>query len=286
MDHDAADATDATDATIEQQAHTALRLFMSPRRPSPRDWEAELLRQGTPRTFSNGLVAQAYGAGPVVLLVHGWEGRGMNLGRFIAPLVAAGYTAIALDGPAHGASPGEMTNPLDFALAVLAVGREIGPLAGVIAHSMGSASTALALQRGLVAERVVLISGPSSLAGVMQRFAQMMRLPEPVAERYYQLVGEHVGVPAEALNIAQVSGDLTAPALVIHDRDDAEIPFADAQAIAAQWPAAQLYVTEGLGHRRILLDPAVIAMAVGFMRGGKPSSSAYSPAPVGTERSA
>ncbi|HEX8728518.1 MAG TPA: hypothetical protein VF739_07855, partial [Ktedonobacterales bacterium] len=97
---------------IETQARAALQMFMTPRRLAPRDWEAALLRRGTPLTFANGLVARSFGAGPRVLLVHGWEGRGMNLGMFIAPLTAAGYQVLALDGPAHGESPGEQTNPV------------------------------------------------------------------------------------------------------------------------------------------------------------------------------
>ena len=64
---------------------------MTPRRLAPREWEAALLRQGARLTLANGLLARSYGAGPRVLLVHGWESRGMNLGMFIAPLTAAGY---------------------------------------------------------------------------------------------------------------------------------------------------------------------------------------------------
>ena len=258
---------------IEDQARAALELFMTPRRLAPRDWEAALLRQGAPLTFTNGLIARSYGAGPRVLLVHGWEGRGMNLGMFIAPLTAAGYQVIALDGPAHGESPGEQTNPVDFAHGLHNVGKELGPLAGVIAHSMGAASTALALRQGLVAERVVLIAGPSSLAGVLRRFAQMVRLPEPVAERFYALVGERAGEPAEALDIAHIGATLTTPALIIHDPADADVPFADAEAIAAIWPDARLYVTEGLGHRRILRNRDVIAMATSFITADVPSAA-------------
>jgi pimeloyl-ACP methyl ester carboxylesterase len=258
---------------IENRARAALQLFMTPRRLAPREWEAALLQRGTRLTFANGLVARSFGAGTRVLLLHGWEGRGMNLGMFIPPLTAAGYQVIALDGPAHGESPGEQTNPADFAQGLCGVGQELGPLAGMIAHSMGAASTALALRQGLVSARVVLIAGPSSLAGVLRRFAQAAQLPEPVAERFSALVAEHVGKPAEMLDIAHVSATLTTPALIIHDPADADVPFADAQAIAASWPDARLYVTEGLGHRRILRDRDVIAMATSFITADVPSAA-------------
>lgn len=258
---------------VASQAQAALQLFMTPRRLPPRDWESGLQRQGKPLTFANGLAATVFGEGPRVLLAHGWEGRGMNLGKFIAPLTASGYQAIALDGPAHGASPGEQTNPVNYARAMVAVGHELGPLAGVIAHSMGAASTALALQQGLDAAKAVLIAGPSSISGVLERFAQLTRLPEPVAERFYQLVADYVGIPADELEIARVAADLRTPALIIHDAGDTEVPFADGLAVATNWPASRFFVTKGLGHRRILLDSGVIAMSVSFITADAPSAA-------------
>jgi pimeloyl-ACP methyl ester carboxylesterase len=94
-----------------------------------------------------------------------------------------------------------------------------------------------------------------------------------VAERFYALVGERAGEPAETLDIAHVGATLTTPALIIHDPTDADVPFADAEAIAASWPDARLYVTEGLGHRRILRDRDVIAMATSFITADVPSAA-------------
>jgi len=41
---------------------------------------------------------------------------------------------------------------------------------------------------------------------------------------------------------------------VLHDRRDAEVPFAHGAALAAAWPGAALRPSDGLGHRRILRD--------------------------------
>ena len=56
--------------------------------------------------------------------------------------------------------------------------------------------------------------------------------------------------------------------LVFHDHDDREVPFAHGDRLAATWPDAELRTTEGLGHRRILRDPDVLAEAVAFVRQG------------------
>jgi hypothetical protein len=58
------------------------------------------------------------------------------------------------------------------------------------------------------------------------------------------------------------------PMLVVHDRDDREVPFADGAAIAAVWPGARFLETSGLGHRRVLRDPAVVEAVVDFVAAG------------------
>ena len=49
------------------------------------------------------------------------------------------------------------------------------------------------------------------------------------------------------------------PTLVVHDRGDGINAFADGQAFAHAIQGAQLLATEGLGHRKLLKDPLVLA---------------------------
>ncbi|MBA3825395.1 MAG: HAD-IB family phosphatase, partial [Ktedonobacterales bacterium] len=82
---DAVQMRDATAPTttlppdVEAQAQETLRQFVTPRRVPLRPKEAAILAGSTPLTFANGLVGAAWGTGPTMLLVHGWEGRGTNL---------------------------------------------------------------------------------------------------------------------------------------------------------------------------------------------------------------
>jgi pimeloyl-ACP methyl ester carboxylesterase len=55
------------------------------------------------------------------------------------------------------------------------------------------------------------------------------------------------------------------PTLIFHDRRDKEVPYAEGVALAASWPTSEMISTEGLGHQRILRDPAVIDRAVEFV---------------------
>jgi HAD superfamily hydrolase (TIGR01490 family) len=254
---------------VEQAAQAALLAFVTPRRTELRSRESEILQTGFPMVFRNGLVGTRWGAGPTVLLVHGWEGRGTSLMAFIQPLVERGFQVVALDGPGHGDSPGETTDPMDFALHLTQVGQDLGPLAGIVAHSMGAASTALAIRQGLPVEKVVLLAGPSSLFGVLERYVQFTGVPEPVAQRFYALMAERVGAQRDAMTVAEVCRDFTVPALIFHDPQDAEVPFSDALEVAAAWPGARLRVVTGSGHRRILFAPDVVKEAVDFLAGAR-----------------
>jgi pimeloyl-ACP methyl ester carboxylesterase len=60
---------------------------------------------------------------------------------------------------------------------------------------------------------------------------------------------------------------LDVPGLVIHDQDDRDAPIEGGAAVAQAWPGAQFVRTTGLGHRRILRDPEVIARAAAFITG-------------------
>ena len=45
---------------------------------------------------------------------------------------------MAVDAPAHGDSPGAKANVLQYAKMLIDVGRELGPLAGIVGHSFGA----------------------------------------------------------------------------------------------------------------------------------------------------
>jgi len=246
---------------------SAQRLLMRPRLLPPRDWELPTLEQAQRIHFRFGLSGLRWGRSgdPVVLMLHGWEGRASQFGRFVAPLLAARRQVIALDAPAHGESPGNEANPVVFALALMEAAAEIRGLEAVVGHSMGAGATAYALTLGLSVERVVLLGGPSTLRGVLQRFAGFIGLPRSLRERFFRHIENYTGVPLEHLDLAQLASRLRTEALIVHDRQDTMVPFSDGEAIAAAWPGARFLATEGLGHWRILTDAAVVARVTRFL---------------------
>src|SRR5205814_10403776 len=93
---------------------TAARLFTTPHR-APRPEQENLLLARARAFRVDGLAAWRWGSGSPVLLVHGWEGRGAQLGAFVDPLLARGFSVVTFDASAHGASPGMLATASDFA---------------------------------------------------------------------------------------------------------------------------------------------------------------------------
>jgi pimeloyl-ACP methyl ester carboxylesterase len=266
---------------LSEELGTSLaeRWFTSPRRH--RRPERELLVLATSRPIAVEvtlrsprwagrrcrLAAWRWGHGPTVLLVHGWEGRGSQLGAFVEPLVRAGLSVVAFDAPGHGDSPGRRLYLADLADCIADVARAVGPLHAIIAHSFGAAATLMAHGRGAVdARRNAMIAPNALIDDAVARFAQRVALDDRdrgLLER--QLAGRN-GVAVEALAIEQLVGPRDSALLVVHDRDDREVPFVHGERLAATWQNATLRATSGLGHRRILRDDAVIAEVVAFVR--------------------
>jgi pimeloyl-ACP methyl ester carboxylesterase len=243
----------------------ALRLFCTPRKHHRPGWETDIANAGTRVRIGPQLAARSFGSGPLVLLVHGWEGRGTQLGRFVEPLVRAGFRVIALDLPAHGESAGTRTDLIECTEALRKVGRDLGPLAGIVAHSFGGAITTLALERGLNAAAVVLIASPSSIDDVLSRFEQLIGLTAGARRAFRSAIERQTRVKLADVEIFERVARLQVPALIVHDRGDREVPFHDAERLASRWPNAALLAIDDLGHRRILKDDRVIDRAVRFI---------------------
>src|SRR5208283_1215699 len=205
------------------------------------------------------------GSGPSVLLLHGWEGQASDLAAFVPPLLEAGCSVLAMDLPAHGRSAGRRMSIPQAAVALHAVGDAIGPLRAVIAHSMGSPVVVEALYDGLNAERVILIASPAHYERYALGFAAAAGLAAEGAEAMLGLLRKEIGQDVRDISLPRRAPSLTQRALFIHSTDDRTVPIEDSIESAAAWPGARHCRVEGLGHRRILSDPGVVAEVVAFV---------------------
>jgi pimeloyl-ACP methyl ester carboxylesterase len=255
--------------------HTAARwaetIFCSPPRHQPRPGEEAFLATGnriTVRSEDQDIAAWTWGNGPVVVLAHGWGGRAGRFSTIAGALVAAGSRVVLFDAPAHGASMGSQASLPQFSWALRAVGEAVGPLHGLIGHSLGGAAVSLAMRDGLRAERVVLLAPPADVVLFSDAFAEHLRIPLRARTVMRENLETRLRFRFEELHIPTLAQAMTTPALIIHDRDDPDVPYDHGVAIARAWPRAELVTTTGLGHRAILRDPEVVRRAVDFFRVG------------------
>jgi pimeloyl-ACP methyl ester carboxylesterase len=249
-------------------ARLAERWFLTPPRAARPPAEIALLAAARARPLFVGtrrIEVWLWGSGPCVLLVHGWGGRGAQLGAFVEPLVARGFSVLTFDAPGHGAADGGLVTIPEIVAATRAVAATRGRLAGLIAHSAGAAVAARALYEGLDAGAVVLVSPTADMDGPATRFTATLGFSRAVGEAMRERLEARVGRPFSTFDVTTLAPAFTAPLLVIHDRGDAEVPWQHGRVITRAWPGAALLLTDGLGHRRILRDRDVVAAAVAFL---------------------
>lgn len=241
----------------------------------PRGSAAPAARPGTLITIEDRIVAEKWGSGPVVYLVHGWGGRRGQLDPFVAPLVQSGHTVVAFDAPSHGDSApsaygrGRGLLP-EVSDALATVVRHHGPAHGVIAHSLGGAATAIAILDGLRVGSAVFIAPMADPIPYTFEFGQMLGFGERTRAGFLRRLEHRVRRPMSDFDIPARLGeteDELPPVLVVHDTEDKEVHHRDGALLAAAWPHAEFMSTTGLGHRRILRDEAVIRRAIDHVAG-------------------
>lgn len=221
------------------------------------------------------------GDGPTVLLVHGWGDQASRLGAFVAPLVEAGFRVVGFDKPAHGASPGLRTDAYKLSAAIRAAANEAGGLYGVIAHSMGGVETLLAMRDGLTVERLVLLAPALRMQHAMDQFAALFQVPPWSIAGLVSAIERRYGTQVwDVLSSDRLVADLDVPALLIHDRHDAQVDFADGERLRDAWPGVQFIATDGLGHDRLLRDADVVAAAAEHLSAGRRGAIRQPPADV------
>jgi pimeloyl-ACP methyl ester carboxylesterase len=249
-------------------ARVAERLFLTPRRhrvPARENTALASARRTIVHVDGSPVTTWTWGHGPVVLLVHGWSGRGAQLAGFVDPLVASGCSVVTFDAPGHGTSPEAQSSIVAFVDAIRAIDRTLGPVEGVIAHSIGAVAAARALYEGRGARAAVFIAPPADLVLHSHTLLEAFGFGRHARELMQARIERRFAMAWAALDVRSYAASMGTPLLVVHDRDDNEVPWQDGAIIARGWPGAVFSSTGGLGHRWILRDASVIRDVTTFV---------------------
>lgn len=201
----------------------------------------------------------------LAVCVHGWSARASDFCAFVEPLVKAGCRVVTFDNLGHGESGGDTATLLDVHAILMALQQRNGPADLVVAHSLGVLYAFYALNHGVEASHLVALSGVCDFSYLITRYTASLNLRTETIELLKRHLETMFGKPTIWQDFSSDNNldRLRARVTLIHDADDEFVELSQSQKLlAALGDAAHLHVSHGLGHRRILGEPAIVALAL------------------------
>ncbi|MDP5312594.1 alpha/beta hydrolase [Streptomyces poriferorum] len=205
-----------------------------------------------------------------VLMLHGWQSRASRYAGFVPRLQELGLTPVSFDAPGHGESGGRGATILEYREIIRRLQDGHGAFHSVIAHSLGATSVLLALRSGTEAGRLVTVAAVKDFGHFPEKFADILGLRpglrRDLRDRIEHQLFAEVSRPWELFDATRRPDEIKVPMRIIHDEDDEMVPVEQAYALkAAYGDRAELVITAGLGHRKVLGEAAVIDSAMDFV---------------------
>jgi len=218
-----------------------------------------------------------------VICVHGWGGKGFNFFKFIPKLQEKGFRVLAPDFPQHGKTDGPETGAHSFAHSINLLIKYIDGPVFFITHSLGNVGfwanyTFSSQQEKDAVKRYVGIGIPHVYNDILVAFENIIGLSN---RSHPYFLEEHARWFGDEFTKEAVFGkminNLNIPSLLIHDKNDKELDFNLASETASNISKKHYKVkssgeikptffeSEGLGHRRILRDDAIVDRVVEFL---------------------
>jgi len=200
-----------------------------------------------------------------VLLVHGWSGRGTQLCKIANEMLNLGYETVSFDAPAHGKSPGNSTIMVDFIASVIEIDKQFGPFEIAIGHSLGGMCVMNAIKEGLKVDKAVIIGSGDIVQDITDDFIAKLGLKPEISKSLCDRFEKKYGGKMDDYSVYKAVAATLIPTLVIHDKNDPEVPVKASINIHQHLKNGEILLTEGLGHRKILADHQVIEKIINFI---------------------
>ena len=200
-----------------------------------------------------------------ILLVHGWSGRGTQLFKIAEGLEKEGFSTISFDAPAHGKSSGKTTIMTDFIATILEIDRQHGPFEAAIGHSLGGMSVLNSIKEGLNLNHAIVIGSGDVVQDILDDFVAKLELKPNISTLLRLYFEKKYNEKMNNYSAYLAAAKTEIPVLVIHDHNDPEVPVKAGIHIYEHLKNGELMLTEGLGHRKILGNTAVIEKIIQFI---------------------
>jgi len=203
--------------------------------------------------------AYKYGEGKPIWLVHGWSGSGFQFWPLMQKLADRGFSTITFDLPSHGYSEGELSSLPKMIQAFDDISDSLDEPGMVIAHSMGASVIANSKWIKSYSNEIMLVAPLLETFNLLQNTVNRIGFDQVLFERMIKevLVIDKMHVPSlNALpHFLEFSGNLK----IIHDITDKFSPIDQSKHLARS-SGAELYITNNLGHGKILRSRRVASL--------------------------
>ncbi|KLN64882.1 alpha/beta hydrolase [Vibrio sp. VPAP30] len=232
--------------------NTARKLLLTPARTKPKNAEPTGLIKGEVESKEGVLKTYRLGTGPVWVLTHGWSGSASQFYPLMEHIASRGYTALAYDHPGHGQSGGVYGHIPAFVHGLEAILDSVDDVAGLVGHSMGTASSIECHHQKLVDKPFLLIAPVldylDNLFGSVARSGYSMRLFNAVVSE----VEDQYHYPIQSVDPYNKLKLRSAQTIIVHDQGDKFTKFEVSQKAAQEMENVMLVATQGQGHGRVM----------------------------------
>ncbi|WJR66726.1 alpha/beta hydrolase [Neorhizobium sp. CSC1952] len=207
---------------------------------------------------------------PRHLVVHGWGSNAAYISALPLGLAETGAEVVVLDFPGHGLSSGRSLNMRQAVETIVEAERRFGRFDVAVGHSFGGAALMLAaggVMKGAGAispSKLAVIGSPSHIHWLFDDFSRMVGLAPRVKALLIRHAEQVAGASLDDFDTVAAAARLGKPVLVVHAEDDKEVASHHARRFG-DLATAQLHWANGLGHRRIVSDRAVIETIGAFL---------------------
>jgi len=207
-----------------------------------------------------------WGTGPVVLLVHGWAGRALQLDSLISALLSNGYKVVAFDQKGHGESSSGFSSYPEVVRGTDLVSAHYGKeLYGVVGHSIGSSAMFKVSEAIVHKLKIAAISPTGDILNVLDDIRVKMGIYKKLLAHVVRLIEADSGLLLTDLNKLDYKKIARHDVLLVHDKFDKINKVSASHEIHRNLHGSSLMQTEMLGHSRILANQAVVDRVVAHL---------------------
>lgn len=204
-----------------------------------------------------------WGSGPVILLVHGWAGRALQLDALIRALVDSGHKVVAFDHKGHGESSTRFSSFPEIVRSTERVTAHYeNELYGVIAHSIGSNSAFKVSENFARKLKIAVVAPVGDFLGMLERMRMRMGVYEGLFAHVISRIEAENDLQLYDLNVLDFAKISRHDVLLVHDKFDRANDISASHKIHSNLPGSSLMQTEKLGHSRILDNQEVVSRVI------------------------